>query len=133
MGGEVNLPEQFTRARTLITEWKYEEAVEELRSKLVDYPGSIDGTVLLATVLAEHLDAPDEALAATREILDCPGWQPGRERLVMLNVDLLLDRGAHGEAIGVLERNMRAACNDEPARASLAERLQYLREGSENT
>jgi len=132
-GGRANYSEQFTKARTLLVECRYEEAAAELRLKLADNPGSVDGTILLATVLAEHLDASAEAIDMLREALDCAKWQPGRERLVMLAVDLLLERGEHGVALGLLERNLRVARDDKPARTSLSERLEYLRKESEST
>gem|GEM_PF-1979958 len=121
--GEVR--EEFSKARALMAAARYEEAAAELERMLAERPELLEGTVLLANLLYEHLDQADAALARAQAALTAAEWHDEHERLAMLVTDILLDQGCRDEAAAALQQSAtRAGCTGAARR--LQERLRHL-------
>ena len=118
--------QEFSRARALMVEDRYEEAAASVRETLATHPGNVDGEVLLATLLHEHLEQAEEALSLCLKWLEDQPWDDEHERLVMLAVDIDLDLGRHEAAVALLEHYAQLAGRSGAGRR-LRERLESTR------
>ncbi len=116
----------FSRIHALIAEREFEQAEAALRQALSDEPDSVAACALLADLLYEHLDRPDEALdLAVATIRSCGNWESDHERLTSLGVDILLDEGRTDAAVDLLRQGARKAGRT-PAAARFNERIVHL-------
>jgi len=119
------LPEQFSKARSLMAQQQFAEAEQELRAMLADRPELVEGTAMLTELLAEHLNRPEDALQVADAELRRGRWHVDHERLTMLAADILLDAERKDDAVELLKR-MAAKARGKRAAARMMERLSYL-------
>ena len=102
-----DLPEQFTRAKSLIAQHCYEEAAAELETMLAGKPELAAGSHLLAEICYDHLEQPERALEVALKGLAAPKWQTDHEPLTLLAVDIYLEHGDKEAAIQLLETQLK--------------------------
>lgn len=122
-----DLPEQFTRAKSLIAQHRYEEAASELEAMVSAKPELAAGWHLLAEIYCDHFAQPGRALELALKGLAAAQWQAEHEPLTLLAVDLHLERGERDAAVKLLEAQLRRATGT----TSLNERLTHLRSAQE--
>jgi hypothetical protein len=122
--------EQLSGVRATIATGNFDSALGELRSLLEEHPASIEARLLLATLLNDKLQQPNNALQVVfdefaRNQYNPAKWDPDHEKLGLLAVDILLDQGRHADAVSLLEPLVNMA----PANQSggLKRRLESLR------
>ncbi|MBT3380197.1 MAG: hypothetical protein HN742_26985 [Lentisphaerae bacterium] len=103
------MPEQFTRARSLIARHSYDEAIAELETMLAARPELAAGWSLLAEIHYENRDDPDHALGVALKGLAAPAWVAEHEPLTLLAVDIYLERGEKEAAVSLLRKQLKRA------------------------
>jgi len=120
------LREQYTAIHSMIAQGQFAEAEAQLRETLRKAPDALDGSVLLAELLHTHLQRSDEALqVALQALASRRKWEAEKERLVMLAVDICLDRNDTPRAKAILTEYARKAGRSGAA-ARMSERLMHL-------
>ena len=118
---------QYSRVRALVTQHDYATAIGELRQALAAEPEPLEGWLLLAGILHDHLHQSAAALDIIRQQLAARPWKDGNARLVLLGVDILLEVDATADAACLLRENIRKAGRS-PAAENMQMRLQHLAE-----
>jgi hypothetical protein len=122
--------EELSGVRATIATGNNEAAIGELRALIEAHPACIEARFLLATLLNDRLQQPNNALQVvfdefTRNQYNPVEWDPDHEKLGLLGIDILLDQGRDADAIRLLEPLVNMA----PANQSggLKRRLSSLR------
>ncbi len=119
----------YARARAHRMRGEHGEALEEVQFQLRQFPGDLEGWLLLAEIQSEDLHAPDAAIETLHTFLASDGISAEQRMLALQReADLLLfklqDRAA---AKIVLERLVEAFPNTEGARLA-SQRLSHMPE-----
>lgn len=118
-GKRIRLRRDFCRARSLAKNGDAEGAVAHLRHTIADDPEhALEAQAVLAELLYDDLNRPDEALATVRDALARPEWREEMEALSRLGADILLEQGCVDQAKELLAQSAQRARPD-----SQAERL----------
>ena len=120
---------EFSKARMLIANQQYEEALTELCERISHHPGIIEGKILLANLYYEKLRAADKALELAVEELQKDKLTTEHRRLVLLAVDILVEQSRSIEAIEWLHTAIQKIPNAEIQR-ELTVRASAIEQGS---
>ena len=119
------IEKQYSRIRALVAQHDYETAIGELRQELAAEPEPLEGWLLLAGILHDHLHQSAAALDIIRQQLATRPWKDGNARLILLGVDILQEADATADAACLLRENIRKAGRS-PAAENMQARLQHL-------
>jgi tetratricopeptide (TPR) repeat protein len=109
-GKRIRLRRDFCQARSLAKKGDPEGAVAQLRQAIADdSEHALEAQAVLAELLYDDLNRPDEALATVRDALARPEWREEMEALTRLGADILLERERVDQAKELLAQSAQRA------------------------